>query len=248
MTEEPIYDEVARRYGLEPIPECVLRLTQLVSRQNGDLDEIAGFIDKDSALRRQILRLANPHAETESDYTIRTVEQALMRNGIGCVLLLAMSAPLAEALIKTFHTMLSLKLESLDARKVAPLPGSHLLGTIKFCGKASGQVFLRLSFDSAKQLAARVLGLDPKESADMDAAKDAVGELLNIMAGNFKSNLCDAGLECCRLEPPNVFSTSGFHTVVDPGCGLERMAFSAPPILLFVDARVNPWSQDTLTG
>jgi CheY-specific phosphatase CheX len=242
MTEEHNYNEVACRYGLEPIPDSVLRLAQLVSRQEAALDEIAGFINKDPALGRRILRLANPHAETTADYTIRTVDEALMRNGVGCVLLLAMGTPLSEALIKTFLTMLSLKLECLDVYQAAPLQGNHLLGTIKFSGQASGQVYLRLSFDSAKQVAARILGLDPKESVDLDAVKDAVGELLNIMAGNFKSNLCDAGLECCRLEPPNVFSTSGFNTVIEPGCGLERMAFGAPPILLFVDARVNPWS------
>jgi len=242
MTEEQNYNEVARRYGLEPIPESVLRLTQLVSRQDAGLDEIAGFIKKDPALGRRVLRLANPGAKTAADYTIKTVDEALMRNGIGCALLLAMNAPLSEALVKTFLTMLSLKLECLDVHQAVPLQGNHLLGTIKFSGHATGQVYLRLSFDSAKQVAARVLGLDPAEAVDLDAAKDAVGELLNIMAGNFKSNLCDAGLECCRLEPPNVFSTSGFTTVIEPGCGLERMAFSAPPILLFVDARVNPWS------
>jgi len=239
MTELPNYAEVARRYGLEPIPESVLRLAQLVSRQEADLDEIAALIKKDPALSRRILRLANPHTVDEGHYEIKTVEQALMRHGVGCALLLAMGAPLSEALVKTFLTMLSLKLECLEVRSVIPSQGDHLFGIIRFSGKATGQVQLRLGFDSAKQVAAKVLGL---ESANLEAAKDAVGELLNIMAGNFKSNLCDAGLECCRLEPPRVYSSAEFNTVVEEEGNLERMVFRAPSILMFVDARVNPWS------
>jgi CheY-specific phosphatase CheX len=234
------YNEVARRYGLAATPESVRRLTQLIARQDGDLDEIASLINKDPALRRRMLRLANPQAESEADYTIETVEQAIMRNGIGCALLIAMGTPLSEALIKTFHTMLSLKLENFDAREAAPLEGDHLLGSIAFSGKAAGHVYLRLGLDSAKEVAARVLGLNPAELGDLEPVNDAVGELLNIMTGNFKSNLCDAGLDC-RLEPPRVSSTSDFDPLIERGCGFERMAFRAPPVVLFIDVCVNPW-------
>ena len=105
---------MARRYGFAPKLESASRLTQLVARQDSDLDEIAKVIDKDPALRARLLRVANPDAENEAEYAVETVEDALMRNGIGCVLVLAMGTPLALALIKTFQTMLSLKLENID--------------------------------------------------------------------------------------------------------------------------------------
>ena len=91
--------------------------------------------------------------------------------------------------------MLSLTLESIDPRNATPFQGEHLLGSIGFSGRAAGSVRLRLSLDSAKEVAGRVLGLAPNEVADPDSVNDAVGELLGIMTGNFKSNLCDAGLD-----------------------------------------------------
>ena len=95
--------------------------------------------------------------------------------------------------------------------------------------------------DSAKAIAAGILGMKPEELDDADEIKDAAGELLNIMTGNFKSNLCDAGLDC-KLEPPDVKLTDDLETRVVRGGGLERMAFRAGKIELFVDVTANPWN------
>jgi CheY-specific phosphatase CheX len=234
---------LAELYGLEPVPESVIRLTQLVARQDADLHEIAKVIAEDPAITQRLLRAANPGAKNEEEYTICTVEDALMHNGVGCVLLLAMGTPLTLALVKTFKTMLDQKLESVNPKGVTPFLTEHVLGTIRFSGKAEGQVYLRLGLDGARWIAARILGLAPKEHANRSETDDAIGELVNIVTGNFKSNLCDAGLDC-RLRPPSVTRTSRFDVHTVPGAGLERMAFRAPALSLFVDVAVNPWSRD----
>ena len=118
-----------------------------------------------------------------------------------------------------------------------------MLGTIGFSGKAAGRVYLRLSVDSAKLIAARILGLEPSDLTTPAEVNDTIGELLNIVTGNFKSNLCDAGLDC-SLEPAQVERTSKVTIPKVPGGGLERMAFRAPGLLLFVDVAVNPWNND----
>ena len=243
MQDGANYQELSRRYGFAPKLESASRLTQLVARQDSDLDEIAKVIDKDPALRARLLRVANPDAENEAEYAVETVEEALMRNGMGCVLVLAMSTPLALALIRSFQTMLSLKLEDIDRHAADPLEGEHLLGTIGFSGRVVGQVYLRLSLGSARAIAAGILGLGPDELIDTSEVKDAAGELLNIMTGNFKSNLCDAGLDC-RLETPEVRLSTDLRTPSLPGGGLERMAFRAGKIQLFVDVTANPWNAD----
>lgn len=242
MADVTSYQDLARRYGFAPKPESASRLTQLVARQDSDVDEIVKVIDKDPALRARLLRVANPEAENEAEYAVETVEDALMRNGVGCALVLAMGTPLAQALTKTFQTMLSLKLEDIDRNQAPPLDGAHLLGTIGFSGKVVGQVYLRISLDSARAIAAGILGLEPKELGT-DEIRDTAGELLNIMTGNFKSNLCDAGLDC-KLQPPEVKITEDFETRVVRGGGLERMAFRAEKIHLFVDVTANPWNDD----
>jgi CheY-specific phosphatase CheX len=242
MPEGASYQDLARRYGFAPKPESASRLTQLVARQDSDVDEIVKVIDKDPALRTRLLRVANPEAENEAEYAVETVEDALMRNGIGCALVLAMGTPLALALTKTFQTMLALKLESIDRHQAAPMDGMHLLGTIGFSGKVVGQVYLRMSLDSARTVAADILGLKPEEIQSNDEIRDVAGELLNIMTGNFKSNLCDAGLGC-RLQPPEVRLTDNFETRTVRGGSLERMVFRAEKIHLFVDVTANPWSE-----
>jgi CheY-specific phosphatase CheX len=243
MPEGADYKELSRRYGFAPKPESASRLTLLVSRQDSDLDEITKVIDKDPALRKRLLRVANPDAENEAEYAIETVEDALMRNGMGCVLVLAMSTPLAQALAKSFQTMLSLKLEDIDRNEAEPLEGEHLLGTIGFSGKVEGRVYLRMNLNSAKAIAAGILGISPDELTITNEIQDATGELLNIMTGNFKSNLCDAGLEC-KLEPPDVRLSTDFKTPNMPGGALEHLAFRAGNIQLSVDVTANPWIED----
>lgn len=236
------YKELARRYGIAAAPESVSRLTQLVARQDCCTEEIVRVIEKDPALSARLLRVANPRAADESEYTASTVEEALMRNGIGCALLLAMGTPLSLALVKTFHTMLSLKLESVDSHQLDSLEGAHMRGSIGFEGKVTGHVYLRMSSACAKAIAAGILGLPPEELS-VDDIRDASGELLNIMTGNFKSNLCDAGLDC-KLQPPKVGMTDDFETPVEPGGGLERLAFRTDKLQIFVEVTANPWTGD----
>jgi CheY-specific phosphatase CheX len=241
MHDGASYQELSRRYGFAPKPESASRLTQLVSRQDADLGEIAKVISLDPSLRARLLRVANPRAESEAEYAIETVEDALMRNGLGCVLVLAMSTPLALALVKTFQTMLSLQLETVDPREAAPLIGEHLLCNIDFSGKVVGHVLLRLSYEAGRCIAAGILGADSAELNDPNEIRDVAGELLNIMTGNFKSNLCDAGLEC-KLAPPIIRSTSDFTPPVARPGSIEQMAFRTGGIQIFVEVTANPWT------
>lgn len=234
------YRELARRYGIAAMPESVSQLTQLVARQDCCVDEIVRVIEKDPGLSARLLRVANPRAADESEYTVGTVDQALMRNGIGCALLLAMGTPLSLALIKTFQTMLSQNLEAVDTHDLDSLYGQHMRGSIGFAGKVNGHVYLRMSSATAQAIATGILGLGPEELGP-DEIRDAAGELLNIMTGNFKSNLCDAGLDC-KLQPPQVGLTEDYSTPIESGGGLERLAFRSDKIQIFIEVTANPWS------
>jgi hypothetical protein len=85
-----------------------------------------------------------------------------MRNGIGCALLLAMGTPLSLALIKTFQTMLSLKLESVD---IAPARQPHRPAHARlhrFCRQGHRPRLSAHEFQPAKAIAAGILGLNPR--------------------------------------------------------------------------------------
>jgi len=240
--EQQQFEELVKKYDLEAIPESVARLTDLVSRQDADLDMVGKIISQDAGLAKRLLRAANPRAKSEDDFDITTVDEALMRIGIGGALLLAMGLPLSLALVKTFQTMLGMKLEAVNAKTLPAFSGEHVLGIIGFSGRAEGLVYLRLSSEGAKLIASRMLGLNIQELSAVDTT-DAVGELLNIVTGNFKSNLCDAGLHC-KLKTPSVSRTEDFSIRAISGGGSERMAFYSPTLTVFMDVTVNPWNGD----
>lgn len=235
------YDELAKRYGFAPIPESVTRLTHLLAQQEADLEEIVKVIEGDPSLKQRLLRVANPHATNEAEYSVDTVDQAIMRNGIGGALILAMGTPLSLALQKAFQTMLGMKLEKFPAHQLVGVNGEHMRGSIGFAGKIVGHVYLRMSLQSSRTVAAQIFGCKPEEMNNLDEIRDAIGELLNIMTGNFKSNLCDSGLEC-KLEPPKVGVTDDYSTPIEPGGGIERIAFRCANIYPFVEVTANPWN------
>ncbi len=241
MKETPQFKEIAARYGLAAPPECVARLTQLVVGSELELEKVARIIASDNELRARLLRVANPKADDPSEYVIDTVEAALMRNGVACAVLVAMGTPLAVALVRTFQTMLGLKLEPALRSSVPALKGEHLLARVRFEGRATGEVFLRLDAGSSLRIASCILGIPVEELAPGPEVNDAVGELLNIMTGNFKSNLCDAGLDC-RLNTPVVVLTEELETPTVPGGGMERLLYRSGEIVLHVDLSVNPWN------
>jgi len=241
MKENIQYKELATRYGFTAPPECVSRLTELVAQSDLDVEKVAKIIASDKDLRARLLRVANPRADDPSEYTIDNIESALMRNGVACAMLIAMGTPLAIALVRTVQTMLSLKLEPVERRAVPTLSGEHLLSTIGFSGKAEGSVYLRMDTETSVRVASAILGVPADALSPGSDVNDAVGELLNIMAGNFKSNLCDAGL-VCRLQTPNVRTSEDLETPSTAGGGIERMAFRSGSIVLHVDLTVNPWN------
>ena len=162
---------------------------------------------------------------------------ALMRAGVGCALLLAMSYPLIRAVKRTFETMIGIDLKDVAAGVLCPFENEHVIGQVAFEGKATGCVNLRFSCASANAVAATVLGFAPADAADVN---DVIGELSNMVVGNFKSNLCDAGLTC-KLNPPAISRTDVFKLRATDGGLAERTGFRAQDIEIFVDILVNPW-------
>jgi len=233
--------DVIKRYGLEPLPDSVVQLTRLVARQDASAEEIAKVVAQDKAITARLLRFANPKAESEEDYGITTVEDALMRTGMAPVILLAMLDPLSLAVIKAFE-MFHAPLAPAPLLKLPPFAGEHVLGMVEFAGKASGVVHIRLEPSAAQRIAASIIGVKPEELTDSAEIDDVIGELCNIVAGNLKSNLCDAGVTC-KLSAPQVSRTNDFKKKTVPGGVSERLGFANPSHNVFVDVSVNPWSE-----
>lgn len=234
-------DDLVKSYGLDPLPDSVTELTRLVAGQEVVADRIAKVIAKDKALTAHLLRFANPRAESIHDYNITTVEDALTRVGMAPVILLALLDPLTRAVIKAFE-MFCLPLAPAPIQKLAPISGPHVLGVVEFSGQAAGVVYVRLEPSVAQRLAAAIIGVPPVELTNASEIDDVIGELVNIVAGNIKSNLCDAGITC-TLGVPQVSRTADFKIKTVAGGVSERLGFAAADLRAFVDVSVNPWNK-----
>ena len=137
--------------------------------------------------------------------------------------------------------MLSATLNAVEPGVTAFPSGMHVLGKVGFEGKASGSVCLRLPPATARRAAAHIIGGSPEDMENDAETDDVIGELTNMVVGTFKSNLCDAGLDC-KLTPPQISRTPDLALPARPGGLAERMGFRAPDIDLFVDIVVDPWS------
>lgn len=232
-------DDIAQQYGLDIVPESIAHLTRLVARQEADLEEIGKLIAKDRALTARLLRFANPRAESEEDYGVTTVEEAMMRTGLAPVILLAMLDPLSRAVLNAFEMFLT-PLTPTSLETLQPLIGEHLLATVHFTGKGTGIVQLRLALPEAKRIACAAIGVAPSDLTNSGDIEDVIGELANIIGGKLESNLCDSGITC-KLSLPQVCRATSFQKVTTSGGVSERLGFSAPNLTAFVDVSVNPW-------
>lgn len=79
----------------------------------------------------------------------------------------------------------------------------QVIGLLGFTGTRSGTFVVRTSEDLAKQVAAKMLMMEPAEMTSFNDASDAFGEVVNMLAGNFK-NTWVAGGNQMDLSVPNV--------------------------------------------
>jgi chemotaxis protein CheX len=102
---------------------------------------------------------------------------------------------------EVMQTMAGLVAVPGNADLEAPQPASlsGIVGAIGLTGRANGVVYTAFSQSLANLITEKILGGEPS-SQDVS---DVVGELTNMITGNVKSQLCDAGFNC-SLSIPSV--------------------------------------------
>ncbi len=102
---------------------------------------------------------------------------------------------------------------------------------VGLAGQLCGVITVRCDEKAAVLMASKMLGL-PVESVGQDFS-DALGEVCNMVAGNFKNKI--AGLsEGCMLSPPSVITGSDYnlHSLADSPAIEIRMLFENLPIVV----------------
>ncbi len=94
-------------------------------------------------------------------------------------------------------------------KELAPSPGREWLkAEVAIHGDVEGRLSLVVPADAATRMAADIMGIEPEDLADPALAADAVGELLNVVAGHVATAL--GGEEIgYSLSLPQVVTVAG---------------------------------------
>jgi chemotaxis protein CheX len=99
----------------------------------------------------------------------------------------------------------------------------EVIGLLGFTGTRTGTVVVRTTEAVAKEAAARMLMMEPSELGSFAEAADAFGEVVNMLAGNFK-NAWVADGNRMELAMPNVIHHGAVKVHSDgPGCARSRV-------------------------
>lgn len=130
---------------------------------------------------------------------------------------------LRSATQDVFETMLSMELG--ERKDVEDITGdtSQVVGSVSMAGTVSGTVNVYVSDLFAKVITADMLGMEIEEVDSDEEIHDVVGELSNMIGGDLKSRLCDAGFEC-NLSIPSITSGKDF-TIASKGWAVNEKVF-----------------------
>jgi chemotaxis protein CheX len=110
------------------------------------------------------------------------------------------SAALGRAAVDVFSMMVGVSV--VPAQDQSPALQADVTGTVGIAGAFSAVFSLRCSTQAAISIASQMLGIPPQEAGAQQ--RDAVGEVCNIIAGDFKAKV---GLgDQCMLSVPSVIT------------------------------------------
>ncbi len=138
-------------------------------------------------------------------------------------------APLLEtATREVFDLMLSSQLTEAVTFESS---GMNVTAMVGLAGQLCGVITVRCESKAAALMASKMLGL-PLDKVGAQFS-DAVGEVCNMVAGNFKNKI--AGLaEGCMLSPPSVITGSDYnlHSMADSPAIEVTMLFESMPLVV----------------
>jgi CheY-specific phosphatase CheX len=230
-------EDLRAKYQLAPQPANVKKIAGLANgRESATMEEITEIISTDSGVTQRLMTLAYPRQTARLG---ATVQMATSRLGVNRVIVVMVGDLLTKAVIETFETMLSMKLEIDDPTMISLADHGYLTGTVRFKGENNGQVTLAFSPHLSLVLATTLLGCDLDEEQSPETINDTIGELVNIVTGNLQSKLCDAQLRS-EVGLPEVKFEQTLPKEEVPGGSFDQFYFRSGMHTLVVSLSIDP--------
>lgn len=119
----------------------------------------------------------------------------------------------------------------LTVGETAPEANLDITSMVGLAGKLCGVLSVRCDGKSAALMASKMLGIAvDKVGAEMS---DALGEIANMVAGNFKNKISGLG-DGCMLSPPTVITGSDYnmYSLADSPAVELRLLFESRPVVI----------------
>ncbi len=126
---------------------------------------------------------------------------------------------------EVFQLMLGTELTAAPAEAN---PHQEVTSMVGLAGQLCGVLSVRCDEKAAALMTSKMLGVEPdKVGAEMC---DALGEICNMVAGNFKNKITGLG-DGCMLSPPTVITGSDYitYSIADKPALEVRLLFEAIP-------------------
>ena len=150
-----------------------------------------------------------------------------------------------ESIVEVFDTMVSMKIEHSDSEPQDTGDADRVVAAVNFAGNVAGILNIQVTTDLARLMTANKLDLEPEELEGDGEIKDLLSEISNIVGGNLKSALNNAGL-ACELSTPSM-TYGGDLTINSSNMErFERFAFMHQQDWIFVEVglKTQPGAED----
>jgi flagellar motor switch protein FliN/FliY len=105
------------------------------------------------------------------------------------------------SIVDVFDAMVSLQIEPSDSEPQTDGDTGRVVAGVDFGGSIAGMLNIQVTTDFARQMTAKTLGIEPGALEGDGEIKDLLSEVSNIVGGNLKSALNDAGFACTLSTP-----------------------------------------------
>lgn len=139
-----------------------------------------------------------------------------------------------KVVIDVFDTMLSMDVEETNSDFPAAGDEDKIVGMVSFVGKAMGSTCILVNETFAHLITAAMLGMELDEIEGDEEVFDVLGELSNMIGGDMKSRLCDAGFNC-DLSVPSITKGKDFEIEPTDWTRHEKIAFSRGEDIILVE-------------
>ncbi len=151
---------------------------------------------------------------------------------------------IVDSVTEVFDTMLSMEVQYFEQVQQSYLYGERILGSVNLVGPLMGIVNIQITQDFSRLITGAMLGIEEDEIESVDEIKDVVGEVCNMVGGNLKSNLCDAGLTC-ELSTPALTTGKDYKCDTREMTRNEYMTFFKDDHTILVDVGMKTADADS---